>query len=287
MKTALFISPHLDDAVFSCAGMMHRLAGEGWQVLVATVFTEGGDEHAQRRVEDQEAAKLLDFEVSHLGFKDAPFREPGYLTLRDLLFGWQAEDAATICAVADALLALRVQRAPSRVFVPMGAGTHVDHRIVHEAALAVGWGREVMLYEERPYVYACGAVERRLGKALTSEENEHYLAAWRGLPFVKMHLPPGDEAELCERLLLQDIREAGVRCVDLSQAGVAEVVEMNAAEVTLCHEAARCYPSQYEAFCGGEAQHALLDARHAEDAGSLAPRCERYWTMICPATPAP
>lgn len=280
MKTALFISPHLDDAVFSCAGMMRRLAEDGWQVLVATVFSEGGDEHPQRRAEDLDAAEKLGFEVLHLGFKDAPFREPGNHTLRDILFGWHPADSATVLAVADALLALRVKRAPSRVFVPMGVGTHVDHRIVHEAALAVGWGSEVSFYEDRPYAYARGAVDRRLGQTLTDEESAAYVAAWRALPFVKLYLPPGDEAALCERLLLQATSEAGVRCVNVSQATVSEVIEMTDAETALGHEASRCYASQYESFCGGDKMHAMLDARHARHVGSASSRCERYWKGV-------
>lgn len=284
MKTALIISPHLDDAVFSCAGLMPRMAGDGWHVVVATVFTDGGEEHAQRRAEDLDAAERLGFEALHLGLRDAPFREPGYHTLRDILFGWHAADSATVCAVADALLALRIKRAPSRVFVPMGVGTHVDHRIVHEAALAVGWGSEVSFYEERPYVYARGAVERRLGQTPTAEESASYVAAWRDLPFVKLYLPPGDGAALCERLLLQNTVEAGVRCVNVSQAAVSEVVEMTAAETALCHEAARCYVSQYDAFCGGDAMHAALDARHAHEVGSASPRCERYWKGVTQLT---
>ena len=35
---ALALSPHLDDAVFSCGGTLARLAGAGWRVVVATLF---------------------------------------------------------------------------------------------------------------------------------------------------------------------------------------------------------------------------------------------------------
>ena len=36
---ALFLSPHLDDAVFSAGGLIHALTRGGWEVTVATVFT--------------------------------------------------------------------------------------------------------------------------------------------------------------------------------------------------------------------------------------------------------
>ena len=40
MPSALFVSPHLDDVAFSCAGTAIRMAQEGWEVTVATVFTQ-------------------------------------------------------------------------------------------------------------------------------------------------------------------------------------------------------------------------------------------------------
>ena len=39
MSTALAISPHLDDAVFSAGGTLAHLATAGWRVVMATVFT--------------------------------------------------------------------------------------------------------------------------------------------------------------------------------------------------------------------------------------------------------
>ena len=38
MPLALALSPHLDDAAFSCGGTLAALAAEGWDVVVATLF---------------------------------------------------------------------------------------------------------------------------------------------------------------------------------------------------------------------------------------------------------
>ena len=38
-RTALVLSPHLDDAAFSCGGLMALLADAGWRVCMATAFT--------------------------------------------------------------------------------------------------------------------------------------------------------------------------------------------------------------------------------------------------------
>jgi hypothetical protein len=53
-----------------------------------------------------------------------------------------------------------------QVYVPLGIGGHIDHRLVHEAALQVlpeEPGRNLFLYEERPEAFAPGAVRVRLG----------------------------------------------------------------------------------------------------------------------------
>jgi hypothetical protein len=39
MPTALALSPHLDDAAFSCGGLLHALGAAGWDVATVTVFT--------------------------------------------------------------------------------------------------------------------------------------------------------------------------------------------------------------------------------------------------------
>ena len=38
-RTALLLSPHFDDAAFSCGGTAATLAASGWDVVVATAFT--------------------------------------------------------------------------------------------------------------------------------------------------------------------------------------------------------------------------------------------------------
>ena len=43
MPTALALSPHLDDAAFSCGGLLHGLARDGWRVVMATLFTASVD----------------------------------------------------------------------------------------------------------------------------------------------------------------------------------------------------------------------------------------------------
>ena len=97
VRTALFLSPHLDDAVFSCGGTIALLPRAGWRVIVATVFTRSVlnppgfapacqldkgltpdvDYMALRRDEDAAACARLGAEVRWLDALEAPHRGYG------------------------------------------------------------------------------------------------------------------------------------------------------------------------------------------------------------------
>lgn len=274
MPTALFLSPHLDDAVFSCAGMIQQIIAAGNTVVVASVFTTGSSSHEGRWAEDLAAAAQLGFQTRHLHVLDAPFRSPAYQSFSDILYGWHEADKATSQAVVAHFQALEEDYQPSKVFAPLAAGTHVDHRIVHQAARELGWADRVCFYEDRPYAYARGAVERRLsalGVADAAADAAVLMDDHRQLPFVRRYLPKGAEALKCEKLLL-----APPAIPAVPHNALSTQVECDA---DACHRAAQCYTSQYPAFCGDAREHSLLDRRHSHHVGSTASRCERYWTL--------
>ena len=95
MPRALFLSPHLDDVVFSCGGLAASLADAGWDTVLVTAFTRSVvpasgfalacqldkglppdiDYMAQRRDEDREAAAILGFaDMRWLDLLEAPHR---------------------------------------------------------------------------------------------------------------------------------------------------------------------------------------------------------------------
>jgi hypothetical protein len=165
MTTLLIVSPHLDDAVLSCAGAIHTHVRRGDQVIVATVFTQG-HEHAQRRAEDLRAVASLGAVALHLGLLDAPERLRCDRTHRALVeeAPLREADVAWVQGVIDA--AIRRVR-PTQVWGPLGVGGHIDHRVVHAALGAHGSGAAassdgVVFYEDRPYAFLAGAVRRRL-----------------------------------------------------------------------------------------------------------------------------
>ena len=169
MPTALAISPHLDDAVFSAGGTLARLAAAGWRVVVATVFTASGaqprgfalacqldkglgpevDYMALRRGEDAAAMRALGAEPVWLPFREAPHR--GYDSAPALFAGVREEDGV-VDALAPAVAALLAEHRPDLVLLPQCVGGHADHVQAVRAFDRAGWHGPALWWRDFPYV---------------------------------------------------------------------------------------------------------------------------------------
>ena len=282
MNTLLFVSPHLDDAVFSCAVKIRRACSLGHRVVVATVFSEGRD-HAARRVEDAQAAAVLGAEARCLGFVDALDRDAFYQGFETLLFGLAAGDHGLADRVARALETLIGELGPVAVHAPLAVGTHADHRLCFEAVRRMQPPVSVTFYEDRPYSLAAGAVElrlRELGYDAGPLDPAAVLRAFRRLPHVRAYLPPGETRRRCESLFIKPLELA-----PQAPCPPFEVIEANAAEARLAWDAAAAYASQFAALCGSRRSLQRRDRHHARHLHSTSPRAERYWTL--PPNPIP
>jgi LmbE family N-acetylglucosaminyl deacetylase len=155
MPTALFLSPHLDDVVFSCGGVLAALADQGWRTVLATAFTasihpatgfalacqlDKGlspdiDYMALRREEDRRAAALLGVaDLRWLDLPEAPHR--GYASAPELFADIRADDEVWR-PLADQLRSLLHELDPALTFAPQGLGNHVDHRQLIRALQAI------------------------------------------------------------------------------------------------------------------------------------------------------
>jgi LmbE family N-acetylglucosaminyl deacetylase len=190
----VYLSPHLDDAVLSCGGAIHRRTAAGDPVLVLTVFTgefEGADpspfarlQHVQwgdpphpfalRRAEDMAALALLAAEGQHLAYLDAVYRAgPGggwlYPDLETLFGPVAPHDPAGVeqgWRLADRFAAYLPPQDHSTVYAPLAVGRHVDHQIVRQAAHHLqDRGYRVAYYEDYPYVQQAGALQAALASA--------------------------------------------------------------------------------------------------------------------------
>ncbi len=141
----LALSPHLDDALFSCGGYLYNQVRAGTQVQCLTAFTatvpelspfalacrldkglDGTvDYMALRRAEDREACARLGITPLHWGFPEAPHR--GYASAPDLFAGIHAEDPLDGDALAQRLSVYLTEHKYEEVLYPFGAGNHVDH----------------------------------------------------------------------------------------------------------------------------------------------------------------
>ncbi len=169
MPTALFLSPHLDDVVFSCGGVAATLADRGWRTVLATAFTRSvvpatgfalacqldkglppeADYMALRRAEDRTAAAILG--ISHVVWLDlleAPHR--GYATAQSL-FGLVLPADPVAEPLAAAFAALAAEWTPDLVLAPQGLGNHVDHQQVIRAALGCFPADRLGFYRDTPY----------------------------------------------------------------------------------------------------------------------------------------
>lgn len=148
-----FISPHLDDAVWSCGGRIAALRQEGHEVVVHTVFTECGEETATRRSEDDEALVLLDASAEHWGFIDARWRrrpdgQPQRRRTIELFLPPRPADLELVEPITGILTGLAGY---DLLYAPLAVGGHVDHRLVNLAMEQIRVCVPVRWYEEIPY----------------------------------------------------------------------------------------------------------------------------------------
>jgi LmbE family N-acetylglucosaminyl deacetylase len=142
----LVISPHADDAVWSCGGILAEWAAAGRSITVITVFdadeADGADTVALtpiavRRAEDIAALAALPADRVGLDFREAALRtapdgKPRYPSLLALRRAPHPSDEALVPAIARAIAPYAV--AADVVHAPLGERTHVDHALARQAA---------------------------------------------------------------------------------------------------------------------------------------------------------
>lgn len=187
----VYLSPHLDDAVLSCGGAIHRHTASGEPVLAITIFAGEfkGDalspfallQHQHwgnsprpmtlRRAEDVAALALLDASGRHLDYLDAVYRagpdgEWLYAQEDTLWRGVHPGDPMAqngSSALAGELAGLIPPQHQTMLYAPLGVGNHIDHQIVHAAARKLlKMGYQVAFYEDCPYAEKPGALESAL-----------------------------------------------------------------------------------------------------------------------------
>jgi LmbE family N-acetylglucosaminyl deacetylase len=124
-----------------------------------TEAADGGDLMATRRLEDERYAAFAEVSMVWLDLPDAVFR--GYEGDDELLGTPRADDPAPVDLLRRELARLE----PQRVYLPLGIGGHVDHRLARDAGLGllgdarrwvmpgIDWSGQLAFYEDFPYAW--------------------------------------------------------------------------------------------------------------------------------------
>jgi LmbE family N-acetylglucosaminyl deacetylase len=169
----IFLSPHLDDAVLSCGGLLWDLFQSGdtvaiWTMMAGLPMYEDYSPFAQeihllwgisgegairmRRAEDLAACAVLGAQARHFDWTDAIYRRDphsGVPVVVDIDTLFSASPEPELVANIAAVLREDVPEG-ARLVLPMGLGGHIDHRAVVLAGEQV---REIeYYYADYPYI---------------------------------------------------------------------------------------------------------------------------------------
>jgi LmbE family N-acetylglucosaminyl deacetylase len=183
MSESVFLAAHLDDAVYSCGGLIHQQVQSGRACTVLTAFAgdppDGGLSDfaralhrlwktpdapvAERRDEDLDACGVLGAAALHVGLPEALYRVGGdgvpLYPSEEAIFGPpDPGDQPIVPALTAALSEVGLERA--RVYAPLAIGGHVDHRILRLAAEALG--QPLWYYSDLPYAMRGGELPQGL-----------------------------------------------------------------------------------------------------------------------------
>jgi LmbE family N-acetylglucosaminyl deacetylase len=155
----IYLSPHLDDVVFSCAGIIHEQLLNSDTVEIWTIFA--GDPPANhplttfarslherwgvenkavfsRRAEDRDACEYLGVSYKHLNFADCIYRrypqtgKPVINNDEDLFKNPISKEKILIEEIYKHLNKMIPEK--SRLIIPLGVGNHIDHLITRTVA---------------------------------------------------------------------------------------------------------------------------------------------------------
>ena len=169
----IYISPHFDDAVLSCGGLIWEQARQGQQVEIWTIFGgeppagplsnlalaihsiwksgDGAETIAMRKQEDEAAAACVGADIVHFSFQDCIYRRsPRGETL-------YPESVFTSAHPGDSRLPGKIAKALESellaedvLLVPLALGGHIDHILARQGVERLG--RPLRYYTDIPYL---------------------------------------------------------------------------------------------------------------------------------------
>jgi LmbE family N-acetylglucosaminyl deacetylase len=203
MVRRIYISPHFDDVVLSCGGVIYQQTSQGDEVVVVTVCAGDSKEFPRsafaieleerwgtgdlavdiRRGEDKRACAMLGAEMIRLPIPDAIYRtsregDPYYASEESILGRLHPSESELVDEVA--LMLERECSQFSIIYAPIGYGGHVDHRLTRKAIEQLGKG--TWYYRDFPYAIRGGAIPMELdlpdGEEILVHLSEVEISLW-------------------------------------------------------------------------------------------------------------
>lgn len=176
-----FLSPHYDDAVFSCGGLMVKAASAGSLVKVITFYAKQNNykvfppkllktvkkiaDYNTRKNEDIAALNLLGAEGIHLDYIDRFFRPPWLLNLLQTFRTPLETNTGSFDnyeSIKNYITKLVKNHPESYIFAPLGIGNHYDHVELFLSSITVAKECNALdrffFYED---IYSLGRMTRR------------------------------------------------------------------------------------------------------------------------------
>ncbi len=199
--TCVFISPHFDDAILSCGGLLSELSGKT-DITIINVFTKahkkpytlsarkflknsGNQSDAillydTRCTEDKNALSQLRVKIINLGLEDALFRRKKQSSLLGKLipevihiyptYRWHILKAISSTDYAPKILKKILKKYSKKdvlFFAPSGIGNHADHQIIRRVSEELF--DDLILYSDFPY-----NIREKVSSQKTKENQQIY-----------------------------------------------------------------------------------------------------------------
>ncbi len=176
---SIYLSPHLDDAVFSCCGHICQEIGKGRYVLIVTLMAGIPEERVfsefqtglhkkwnlrdkavlRRRIEDENVCKRIGADYLHADFQDciyrlSPYDQTPLYPNRNSVF--EGRNISVESRLIDSMVCF-INTLPKcdNLYLPLAIGNHIDHRLTTQAGKKAEICNNLFYYEDYPYVEYC------------------------------------------------------------------------------------------------------------------------------------
>jgi len=176
---ALFFSPHIDDAIFSCGGLILKLLKQKRRIAIINIFTKANDHksktdsikqelkknnfksakklYSSRKKSEREIARKINVDVFFLDFEDGLFRKniDGFLypSYKNLFSGKINKNEKDIIEKIKNKISPFTNncKKETAIYAPIGIGKHIDHIITKKVIKQINKNLNIFLWEDIPY----------------------------------------------------------------------------------------------------------------------------------------